>query len=435
LVKYLIIFLLFVLSFGYQANAGPYDNVGAITPFNLANSLDLADYCDGGDANPDDSCMSTWIAAAKAQGKHLYASAGTYIYTTIQSNLFSNFHMKCASNTAVTFKGSANTFFIWSPSFITPGQPWSDISIEDCGFDMQDSISNFGSVITINPTVSGTKNITIRGNRVFDSTQPGSMYVEDTRQRQYIVILFSDDVLIENNNLSEGGRIKAGRPGNRIVIRNNTLFNINDNAITVVNFPLSGQISSHHLIEGNTVTNPLGSGVFFGADGESSGTTIMVTTDVTIRNNLIVGNFDFGIIGTLPNRTARINIYGNIIIKNNAPFSLGGLFNSGIALGRADNSVLPTQDITIRNNVVRTEGGAKLELGGLFIKTNHNNICCLCNTFTIGPSPTYAIFLQRTTSGTLKLTGNELNGSVVRDDGTMVIDQSGSTNGCFVPTD
>ena len=163
------------------------------------------------------------------------------------------------------------------------------------------------------------------------------------RQRQYIAILNTEDVLVENNHLSEGGRIKVGRPGRRIVIRNNTLHNINDNGITVVD--QGGGLSSDILIEHNTIINPLNSGIFFGADGQPAGTAALQLYDVTIRNNAITGNFlNNCITGVLPNHVARIYIVANTCHKTGPTPT--GAYVAGIGLNRNHTSTLRAAQIS-----------------------------------------------------------------------------------------
>jgi len=176
--QYFIILIFLILSCAYQVDAGPYDNVGATTPFNKANSLDLFNYCDGSDQVADDACITTWINDAFNQGKHLRVSRGTYIYTS-NKTLFNGVHLKCDSNITASFKGSVNQFFVMLPSLGTPGTNWSDISIENCGFDMQDSTTNFSGVFSLNGETFFTNNISIINNRVFDSSQLGSMYTSN----------------------------------------------------------------------------------------------------------------------------------------------------------------------------------------------------------------------------------------------------------------
>jgi hypothetical protein len=424
---YMALVVLSFLPFSSQA-ATPYDNVGARTAFNQTNSLSLAKYCNGSDTKDDSACIQAWINAGQAQRNHLYAPAGTYIVSR-PIKLFNGIHMKCESNSATVFKNSNNvgTMFGMADKLGVTGEPYEDISIENCGFDMNGTTANFATTLFIGGGKDLAKNITIRGNKVFDSAQRGHMYVARDRQRQYFVILGVEDVLIENNTLSEGGRIKAGRPGSRIVIRNNSLHNINDNGITVVN--LGSNAASHYLIENNTIVNALGSSIFFGADGQKQGTEDMSVTDITIRGNKMSGNQSNCIMGTLPNHAARIYVYGNECRKIGSTYGYEGRFDTGIAIIRNDTSTLPTIDVTIKNNSLIAEAGAWFENGGIFTKASIKNLCVVGNNVSNGTGT--AILLHKSTT-TGKLTGNNLNGGKLGLG--VTIDQSSSTTGCFEPT-
>jgi hypothetical protein len=412
------------------AGADPYANVGAVTPFNAGNSLDLASYCNGSDTGDDSTCIGTWIAAGESQGKHLYASAGTYYYSVSRA-LFDGVHIQCESNTAVTFKQVANrnigTFFILSANFGVTGQPWDDILIENCGFDMNGTTANFASVFIVTAS-AGTPatHVTVRNLRVFDSTMPGSMYTDSNRQRQYIAVLNAEDVLIENNTLSEGGRIKAGRPGKRILVRNNALTNINDNAITLVN--IGDYTSEHYLIEDNTVVNPIGSGIFVGSDGEATGTLTQAVQDIIVRNNTISGDMKTaGITGTWPNHTDRVSIYNNTITKTGTT----GSFNSGIQMIRANNTDQPARDITLKRNTISATTQNELPYGGIFVGAQFQNICLLDNVVS---NTQYGIkfhnaLLPEQVSG--KMTGNNLGGGAILGDAQTGMDTSGCTVGCY----
>ena len=77
--------------------SGPADltQVGARTTFNYATALDVADYCNGQDTLNDPACINTWVGDAFTQGRHLYASPGTYRYTS-DTEMFSGFYLRCA---------------------------------------------------------------------------------------------------------------------------------------------------------------------------------------------------------------------------------------------------------------------------------------------------------------------------------------------------
>lgn len=416
----------------YLAEEWTYKGIGALTPFDKSNSLDLASYCNGQDEIVDNACMQSWVNDARNQGKHMYASAGTYLYSNSKA-LHDGVHLQCENNVNTVFKNvGVGSFFILSADFGTTGEPWEDISIENCGFDMNGySATNFSFIFAIVAS-SPAEHITIRNLRVFDSTQPGSMYVERTRQRQYIVILNVNKVLIENNVLSEGGRIKAGRPGNDIVIRNNSLNNINDNGITIVNFGTN--TSKNALIENNAIHNALGSLVFFGSDGEEHGHLEQIVESVTIRGNTLTGQSNYAITGTLPNHSRKIYIYNNTFVKSpKAGYPLyPGSFDIGFSLNRATESVLPVKDATIISNTLTLQPGASFPTGGVFVKSPQENLCILNNTYNFQGSGA-AINFSPTTSGDADVHGNTFNsvGTQVRNDGTIVLDTSGDTLHCY----
>jgi hypothetical protein len=404
--------------------AAVFAQVGARTAFERSQALDLADYCHGTDMEDDTSCMAQWLAAAHEQGQHLYASAGTYYYARAQA-IFPGFHLQCASSTHVTFtalNNASNLFVLTADSGVTAPEPWQDVSIENCGFDLNGSTANFAGVIALKGDTAPVQYVTVRGNRIFDSTMPGHMYTHHERQRQYIAILYAEDVLIEHNTLSEGGRIKAGRPGRRIVIRHNSLHNINDNAITVVD--RGGRLSSDFLIEGNRITNPLGSGIFFGTDGQKAGTAATRLYDVTVRNNTITGYFQTAcIMGVLPNNVARIYLLNNTCHKTDPPSSK---FVVGIGLNRNNTAVRPVRDLTIHNNRIGSDvPDAYGNTAGIMITDRFENLCLLENTIT---NQRLALRLRRDITGLLL--GNDLTQGRVSA-GTNV--DLSDTGACWMP--
>jgi hypothetical protein len=110
------------------------------------------------------------------------------------------------------------------------------------------------------------------------------MTVGETDQRQSIVLLNCDNVVVRDNNLSNGGRIKVGRPGRFCLIENNWLYGVNDNGITVVNIEDVGD-TSDITIRGNTILHPATVGIFAGSDGDDQ--SLSGQQDVRLR---IVGN-------------------------------------------------------------------------------------------------------------------------------------------------
>ncbi len=348
---------------------------GAPTAFNQADSLDLADYCDGTDELNDTTCIGTWIKAAKTAGKDLYISSGTYMYTG-GLLIFNGFHLQCSNPSIARFRaiGNAGALFVFLPNWGATGEPWSDFSFENCGFDLNGSTVNFASVIAIGGGAQPLKGLTIRGNVIYDSQHIGDMDVAYSRQRQYIVATNVEDVIIEGNMLSGGGRIKTGGPGKRVVVRNNSLFNVNDNAITVV--AGGSSLSEMILIENNVIVNPIGSGIFFGADGQAAGTAAMTVRDVTVRRNAVYGTFKTSCItGTLPNNAERIEISNNSCTKLDP--SVAGSYTAGVSLGRNNTSPQNVVDVTVKDNTIVGDYG---NLAGIFTGGRFDNICVVDNS-------------------------------------------------------
>jgi hypothetical protein len=160
-------------------------NVGALTPFDINNALDLADYCNRIDQDDDTVCIGRWIDDARKQGKHLYVSPGTYLFSDGKA-IFKGFHLQCAGPTQAVFKAinNANDLFVLAPTWASESDaPWQDISIENCGFDLNGSTANFASVISLVGGTAPIQYVTVRGNIVYDSAQPGQMYTTRDRQR------------------------------------------------------------------------------------------------------------------------------------------------------------------------------------------------------------------------------------------------------------
>ena len=401
--------------------------VGARTPFNRLNALDLKNYCNGSDTVDDTACIGRWINDAKKLGKHLYVSPGTYHFSDGKA-IFEGFHLQCADPTRAIFKAinNANDLFVLAPNWVSESNaPWQDISIENCGFDFNGSTAHFASFISF---VGGTlpiQYVTVRGNKFFDNTMDHRLYTSSDPMRQYIAILKAEDVLIEDNALSEGGRIKVGRPGRRLIIRANTLKGISENGITVVDN--GSGLSSDILIEHNTITNPINSGIFFGTDGQKAGTATTQLYDVTIRANAITGNFRNNCItGVLPNHVARIYIGENTCHKTGSTPT--GVYVAGIGLNRNSTSTLRAEDITVQDNTILSDVyNAYNNLAGIFVTDHFENLCIVDNSIY---DTATAIYL-RSDMRQVKVADNFLDGEGIRIGTNMQVDQSGNTGGCF----
>jgi hypothetical protein len=404
---------------------------GATTAFNAGNALDIAAYCNGADALDDTACMTTWIGAAEAQGKHLYASAGTYYYTDGIA-VFPGFHLQCASPAATIFKAlslTANDLFVLLPNFVDEGaSPWTDMLVENCGFDLNGVTSNFTSVIAFGGGVQRMANVTVRGNHVWDSTLRGTMLTSSTSQRQYIVVTVADNVLVEDNVLSEGGRIKVGRPGNTFTIRRNRIYSVNDNGITVVD--TAGGTTTNILIENNEIVNPIRSGIFFGADGQTEGDSSMVLSDVVVRYNKVRGTYITNCItGVLPNNATRISITDNVCHKTGA--YVASTFPGGIGLNRNNTGVTPVTNLTIaRNSVTSDVPNALNALAGIFL-AGPSTAACIVNNHVSNTAT--AIYIRDTALNTIAMC-NDIGTGIVRLNTGGTVNAAGDPTTCFVPT-
>jgi Right handed beta helix region len=400
--------------------------VGARTPYGRALALDLADYCDGTDTADDTDCIRTWVADAKTRKRHLYASAGTYHYTK-GVDLYGGVQLQCATPLRTVFKalGDAHDFLLLHAERTPQDDTWHDMRVENCGFDLNGTQANFASVIAFVGGTQPVQHLTVRGNLVWDSTQPGQMYTDANRQRQYITILHATDVLVEHNHLAEGGRIKVGRPGSRIVIRHNTLHNINDNGITVVD--QGSGFSGHLLIAANTLTNPLGSGVFFGSDGQNSGAAALTLQDVTVRGNGVRGNWKTNCLtGVLPNHTSEILVEDNTCFKTGSTAT--GTFPGGVGLSRNNTTTQPATDVTVRENVIGSAvPNALNNAAGIFITDLFSNLCLLGNTIR----DTATAVRLRSGMPVVTFVGNDLGGGTVRLGAGIVLDQVSGEEGCY----
>jgi hypothetical protein len=424
-----------VLGLSLPAHAVDVSAVGALTPFNPANAVDLATFCNGTDTGDDTNCIGAWLAAGKARGVHLTASPGTYRYRAGKA-IFQGFHLQCKS-TAAVFQAidNAGNLFVLAPNWLAEGPTaWQDISIENCGFDLNGSTANFASVITLIGGTRPVRHVTIRGNRIFDATQPGRMYTASNRQRQYIGVLHAEQVLIEDNALSEGGRIKAGRPGRWLHIRRNVLSNINDNGITVVDL---GSNTSHDiLIEDNAIFFPIGSGIFFGADGQAQGTAAMTLHDVTVRGNTVFGTWkNNGITGVFPNHTANVYVFNNRVHHTGSANPLA--YIAGIGLNRNNTATLIVPDLTSETNDVYSDAlNAYRNLAGIFVTGGMTAPCVTANVVTNTATSVFAsntptpIFLRNLVRETV-LEDNTLYSGTVRLGPTSTVDQEGNPTTCF----
>jgi hypothetical protein len=332
----------------------------------------LGAFCNGADALDDTACIQAWLAASQTSGdRDLYVPPGTYLYSS-PVPLHSDLHIRCAGPGASIFQNGRN-----ADGTPRPGNLFSataavhNVIVENCGFDVRGGTANFLSVIAVNsPTPSS--NIHVRGNRVFDSAEPAAY---TTPQRQYILLVPCNDCWIENNMLWHGGRIKVGRPGMRLHIRNNFLHETNDNAITVVDLDAAPDDSRHLLIEGNIIAAPLRVGIFFGADGQSQGSPSMRAFNVIVSRNIVRGDWEHACIrGVLPSQARRIHVTENICVKH------GPKPSAGIDILRPDGTHPPAEDVLVGSNTIAGEGNGELDSGGIFVRGSHKGFRVVGNS-------------------------------------------------------
>jgi hypothetical protein len=338
-----------------------------------AQVVSLTDYCTASAADHAD-CIQKWLNQAATRGADLYVPPGEWRHSRAVY-MHSGSHIRCASPGASVFKNIKNAGGLFRAN--PKPKELRNVIIENCGFDANGSTAKYLEMIGANrPAVS---NIHIRGNRFYDSAAPGKT---SAQQRQYIVLVPCVDCWIENNRLSEGGRIKVGRPGQRLFVRGNHVEDTNDNAITVVD--VGDGTSSEIVIEANVIQRPLGVGVFFGADGQTQTLPGLHTFNVQIAGNIVRGDWGTSCIqATLPAAAARVHIVRNICVKTGT----AGKFPVGIGVTRTNDATAPAQELLIGFNSVGAEGGGVLYDGGIFMSGAHRGVRMLGNDVRQAGSP------------------------------------------------
>jgi hypothetical protein len=319
----------------------------------------LGQFCNGNDNLDDTACIQAWLAAAQVTGdRDLYVPPGRYIYSGHVA-LHSDLHIRCAGPGASIFQNGAKADGTPAPGdLFRATSPVHNVVVENCAFDVNRGTNEYLAVISINSDSPST-NIHVRGNRVYDSAKPAPF---STPQRYYISLLGCHDCWVEDNIISEGGRIKVGRPGRRLFIRGNVVREANDNAITVVDIPGGSNDSRHILIDGNVVIDPKGVGIFFGADGPKAADLTMLAVNISVSRNIVRGDWQIACIrGIPPSRSRRMHVTENICVK------LGSRPAAGIDILRPDGSHPRAQDVLIGSNTVTGEKGV-LDAGGIFIR-------------------------------------------------------------------
>lgn len=213
----------------------------------------------------------------------------------------------------------------------------TDVTIDGLGFDYNGyNALNFGTAMSFNG-LSHTR-FRIVNNRVFDSNYPGNATVN---QRQGLFIGNRPEyVWVQGNDFSHGARIKVGRGGKNIFIKNNKLEYINDNAITMamdgtVASP-TGDFTENVHIEDNIILDAIGNGVFVGADGPDILDPTLYIKNLSISRNIIYYNNSeteilqtprFILLNVPQGNASDINIADNICVMTSNVINTG----SGIA--------------------------------------------------------------------------------------------------------
>jgi hypothetical protein len=235
-------------------------------------------------------------------------------------------------------------------------------------------------------------------------------------QRQYVALLNCRDCVVTGNHLTEGGRIKVGRPGRNIRIRSNVVENANDNAITVADIN-DGQ-SEDIVIDDNQVINPLAIGIYFGADGDSQTSSLMRLRNVRVRNNTISGNWVSAcIFGRLPAQAEEFRVLGNTCTKTGPTVNAA----TGIRIRRPDGTHPPARDVKVENNRILTtlSPGASprpLDFGGLFHTGNHDRVR-VRNNEVVNVGERAMVFRDQITNA--QILDNEIVGGVIQVEGTI----------------
>lgn len=328
-----------------------------------AIEIDIKNYCNGSDDVDDTTCIGQWLQAGRASlASKLYASPGTYLYSG-SGAIYSGLNLECAGTKRTVFKNVGG-----NGTLLAATANVKDVRIRRCGFDVNGNPTDFLAVISINPPVSEpSTNILLRHNRIYDSTIPGAI---SDQQRQYILLLNCQRCTIEYNRLSEGGRIKVGRPGKQLVIRKNSVSNANDNAITVVD--IGSGVSQDIVVEENRILAPKGVGIFLGADGENETSASLTTRNVRVEANTIHGDWQTAcILGTLPAIAEKIAIRKNTCTKT----AVNAFSSAGISVRRTNGSPPRAKAIVVEDNKVTFAGAPSgtpaLDVGGIVFTGNY----------------------------------------------------------------
>jgi hypothetical protein len=322
----------------------------------LQESVSVKDFGAVGNGLVDDTAaLQAAIDSAAANQVQLFWPKGTYLISaTLNIPTKSNWQGEGGSCSVI--KGNGLVRFLTSNTTTA----MEDITIDSLGFDINGyNAINFGSAMVLNG-LSHTR-IRITNNRVFDSNYPGDLTV---KQRQGLFVGNRPfNVWVLNNDFSNGFRIKVGRGGKNIFIKNNKLQTINDNAITMamdgtVAAP-TGDFAENVHIEDNIILDAFGNGVFVGADGPDILDPTLYIKNISISRNIIYFNNSetevpqtprFILINVPQNNASDINITDNICVMTSNVISAGsGIAGIRITGGSASTTL---SRLSIRRNRV-----------------------------------------------------------------------------------
>lgn len=372
--------------------------------------IDIAQYC--GPALADHTeCIAAWVGAGRATpARVLYASKGEYRYRS-PATIYSGMQVKCAGPDATLFRNIGGG----GEAFAAVARV-DNVLIADCGFDVNGNPTNFLAVVDVSPDndPAPSTGIRIRGNRFFDSR--GTPPPLATNQRQYVLLLNCRDCVVEGNQLHNGGRIRVGRPGTSVRIRNNFVEDANDNAITVSD--RDNQRSRDIHISGNRILNPVGVGIYFGADSDRDRWPLMALEDVRISGNRVEGSWKLAcILGRLPYDSQKVRIESNECVRTSP--SAANSQTVGIQIRRTCEADRPAREVTLRRNILATtvQTGTALDLAGISFIGTHSNVRVRFNEIrNIGSRAMLFRFVKIEQA---RITGNVILGGVIRVEGSV----------------
>jgi hypothetical protein len=382
-------------------------SMSLVAPPTAATSqvVSLSDYCTPNDGGDDADCMQLWMnQALNSSGKDLYVPPGVWHFSKAVTPL-SNVRIRCAGPKTSIFRRMDGT----EPDFLVTTANLENLLVENCGFDFNGGTTRaFAAMIGVNPSSNASplaRNIQIRGNRIYDSKWTGT----PGKVRDAILLINCEDCWIEGNYLSDGARMKIGRPGNRLLISRNVVHNGNDSAIAVVD--RTAGTSTDLTITDNTILNPVLNGIFFGGDGESANLAATSVSSVLVAGNHVRGDWATAcILGTLPAKARGIQVVNNTCTKT------GANSGSGIVIKRVVPAPVAAEQVLISGNSIGTEGGRYFH-GGIFVSDRHKGLRIVRNDVRNVTSE--AIHLRHIEIEDGVVADNMVTGSTLTIDGTF----------------